>query len=210
MEMVKKMKCYKTFILEDTFLELNALKKILEDMPQIQIMGQATTPREALALCEKIKPDLIIADAKIGHDKMAGATFVKNIRKLLPDVRILGLTYHPDLIDSLERAGCDYVANKAFIESPEDAQKYIRETLLPKPDYYRSFSPPSLTEIQDKVLRLTCEGYTEDEIANELNYPTRKPIRNIKNTLFNAFGAKSAANLVYLAYKTGYLHPDRD
>lgn len=208
--MVKNMNLYKTFILEDSFLELNALEKILEGLPQIQLVGHASTPIEAISICERLRPDLIIADAKIGQEKMAGATFVKNIRKLLPEVRILGLTYHADLVDGLKRAGCDYVANKAFIESPEDAKKFIRETLLPKPEYYRDFAPPTLTDTQDRVLRLICEGHTEEEIAREFNFPTRKPIRNIKNTLFDAFGAKSVANLVYLAYKTGYLHPDRD
>ena len=120
------------------------------------------------------------------------------------------LTYHADLIDGLKRAGCDYVANKALIESPEDARKFIREAISPRPEYYRDFAPPSLTEAQDRVLKLICEGYTEDEIAKEFGSDSRKPIRNIKNTLFDIFGAKSAANLIHLAYRSGYLHPDRD
>jgi DNA-binding NarL/FixJ family response regulator len=204
------MNSYKTFLLEDSFFDLNALLKILEAMPQIQVVGSASSSIEALAKCEKIKPDFIIADAKIGPDKMAGATFVKNVRKRLPEVRILGLTYHTDLLDGLQRAGCDNVANKALIESPENAKKYIQEALTPKPKYYRDFAPPKLTEMQDRILKLICEGDTEDEIAQKLDLPSRKPVRGIKNTLFNIFGAKSAANLIYLAFKTGYLHPDRD
>jgi two-component system, NarL family, invasion response regulator UvrY len=201
---------YKTVIVEDTYIDRQALEKIISDLPQIQLVGVATTVMEAFSLCEKIKPDFIIADGKMGQEKMAGANFVKNIRKLLPDVRVLGLTYHPDLIDGLKRAGCDYVANKALIESPEAAKKFIREALSPKPEYYRPFAPPSLSETQDRVLRLICEGYTEDEIAKEFGSDSRKPIRNIKNALFDIFGAKSAANLVHLAYRSGYLHPDRD
>lgn len=201
---------YKTVIVEDTYIDRQALEKIISDLPQIQLVGVATTIMEAFSICEKIKPDFIIADGKMGQEKMAGANFVKNIRKLLPDVRVLGLTYHPDLIDGLKRAGCDYVANKALIESPEAAKKFIREALSPKPEYYRPFAPPSLSEAQDRVLRLICEGYTEDEIAREFGSDSRKPIRNIKNVLFDIFGAKSAANLVHLAYRSGYLHPDRD
>lgn len=201
---------YRTIVLEDEYFHMKAIEKILGDLPQIQMVGVASTTIEAFALCEKLKPDLIIADAKIGQEKMAGATFVKSIRKLLPDVRILGLTYHTDLIEGLKKAGCDYVVNKALIESPEDAKKYMRETLIPKPKYYREFNPPTLSEIQDRVLRMICDGYTEDEIAKEFGNDTRKPIRNVKNTLFMIFGAKSVANLVHLAYKAGYLHPDRD
>ncbi|MEM3041714.1 MAG: response regulator transcription factor [Nitrososphaerota archaeon] len=201
---------YRTVIFEDSFIDRNALEKIFSDLPQIQVVGVATTLIEAFSICEKLKPDFIVVDGKIGHEKMAGASFVKNIRKLLPTVRILGLTYHHDLIDGLKRAGCDYVANKTLLESPEDAKRYIREALIPKPEYYRDFMPPSLTEVQDRVLRLICEGYTEEEIAREFGDSSRKPVRNIKKVLFDIFGAKSVANLVHLAYKSGYLHPDRD
>ena len=201
---------YKTFILEDSYFDLKAIEKILGELSQIQIIGSASTSVDAFSICEQMKPDLIIADAKIGQEKMVGAAFVKSIRKLLPDVRILGLTYHADLIDGLKRAGCDYVVNKALIENHDAAKKYIRETLIPKPEYYRDFTPPSLTEQQDHVLKFICEGLTEDSIAKELGYDNRKPIRNIKNTLFDIFGAKSAANLVHLAYKTGYLNPDQE
>ncbi len=201
---------YRTIILDDEYWQREALEKILSNMPQIQLIGRATAIMEAITICEKLKPDLIIADAKIGQDRNAGASFVRSIKKIFPEVRILGLTSHPDLIDGLKRAGCDYAVNKALLESPEAARKYILEALIPKPEYYHDFTPPTLNESQEKVLRLICEGYTEDEIAREFGNDSRKPIRNIKNQLFDIFGAKSVANLVYLAYKTGYLHPDRD
>ncbi len=201
---------YRTIILDDDFLQLNALEKILSGLPQIQVVGTAATTMEAFSICERLKPDLIIADAKIGQEKMAGATFVKNIKKILPEVRVLGLTYHSDLIDGLKRAGCDYAVNKALLESPEATKKFILEAIRPKPEYYREFAPPTLTEVQDRVLKLICEGCTEDEIAREFGNDSRKPIRNIKNQLFDIFGAKSAANLIHLAYKSGYLHPDYD
>ncbi len=204
------MRTYKTFILEDGLLDRTAIEKILSEIPEIKVVGLASTTVQAFSICEKEKPDLIIADAKIGQEKMAGAAFVKSIRKLLPEVRILGMTYHPDLVDGLRRAGCDHVVNKALIESHEAARKYILETLIPRPAYYRDFEPPSLTSQQDRVLRLICDGKTEAEIAKEFGYSNRKPIRNIKNTLFDIFGAVSVANLVHLAYKTGYLNPDQD
>lgn len=201
---------YRTVIVEDNFIDSQALEKIIGELSEIQLLSVVSTIMEAFSVCEKLKPDFIIVDGKIGQEKMAGANFVKNIRKLLPEVRVLGLTYHPDLIDGLKKAGCDYVANKALVENYDAAKKFIREALSPKPEYYRDFAPPTLTEAQDKVLKLICEGYTEEEIAKLFGHESRKPVRTIKNTLFDIFGARSAANLVHLAYKSGYLHPDRD
>jgi len=204
------MRDYTTFILEDSYFELSALTKIVESMEHIHVVGSATTVPEAILECERKKPDLIIVDAKIGYDKKAGEKFVRYIRNQLPGVRFLGLSYHTDLLEGLKQAGCDYVEHKALIENPEIAKKFIQGALTPKPVNYHDYAPPTLTEAEDRVLELICEGYTELEIENELKYPSQKSVKKVKKSLFEAFGAKSAPNLVHLAYKTGYLDPDSD
>jgi len=204
------MKYYSVYILEDSYLQLTALKEILSSISNINVVGSARTLADALSECERMKPDLIIVDAKIDHDEGAGGKFIRYIRRQLPGVSILGLTHHTDLLEGLKQAGCDYVAHKALIESPANAKKYIEEALKPKPAYFREEAPPTLTDAEDRVLKLICQGYTEQQIADELKYQSRKSVKTVKQALFDAFGAISAPNLVHLAYKTGYLNPDKD
>jgi ActR/RegA family two-component response regulator len=131
------MRIYTVFILEDSFWDLSALTKILESIDNIQIIGTAETVPEAIAECTAKKPDLIIVDAKIGYDKSAGEKFVRYIRNQQPDIRILGLSYHIDLLPGLKLAGCHYVEHKALIEDREAARKFIQGALTPKPVKYR-------------------------------------------------------------------------
>ena len=200
----------RVFIFEDQYFDRAAIKSILQKINEIQIVGEAAMIGEALEICRLKNPDLIIADASIYDDKTIGPSFVKSARKELPEVRILGLTRHPDMIDVLKRAGCDFVANKNLIENHSTAVRYIRETLLPRVQYASPLKPPTLSGEEDTILRMIANGLTEDQIASALGHPTRKPVRRIKNTLFNKFGAGSVAQLVHLAYKSGYLKPDED
>lgn len=200
----------RTFIFEDQFFDMEAIKSILMKIHEVQLVGEASMIGEALEICRLKKPDLIIADGSIYGDKTIGPSFVRSVRRELPTVRILGLTRHPDMVEALKRSGCDFVANKNMIENQASAVKYIKETLIPRPQYSVQLKPPDLTEEEGRVLRMICEGLTEEQIALQLGHPTRKPVRRIKNNLFNKFGAASVAQLVNLAYKTGYLDPDED
>jgi DNA-binding NarL/FixJ family response regulator len=201
---------YRTYILEDRFFDLEAIKAILAKIPEIQVIGSTAMPGEALEFCRQKKPDLIIVDGDIYGDKTVSPNFVKNVRKFLPESRVLGMTRYDECIDPLRRAGCNYVVNKNVIENHETALKFLRETFFPKPQHLRSLSPPSLTDDESKVLRLICEGNTEEQIALVSGYSSRKRVRKIKNTLFSKFNAINVAHLVYLAFMTGYLHPEDD
>ena len=200
----------RTFIFEDQFFDLEAIKSILAKIPEIQIIDHASTLGEALNLCKKLKPDLIIADSDIYGDKTAGPNFVRTIKKLLPEVRVLGMTRYADCIDTLRHAGCDFVVNKSLIENDKAAVKYLYETLIPKPEYFLPIQAPKLTKEEDDVLRKICDGLTEEEIAEEMGLDSRRPIRRIKDDLFEKFGALNVPNLIHLAYKTGYLNPADD
>jgi DNA-binding NarL/FixJ family response regulator len=200
----------RTFIFEDQFFDLEAIRAILAKIPEIQIIDNASTVGEALAQCKKLKPDLIIADSDIYGDKSAGPNFVRTIKKILPNVRILGMTRYSECIDTLRHAGCDFVVNKSLIENDKAAVKYLYETLIPKPEYYLPIQAPKLTKEEDEILRKICDGYTEDEIAVQMGLDTRRPIRRIKDILFEKFGAINVPNLIHLAYKSGYLNPAED
>jgi DNA-binding NarL/FixJ family response regulator len=201
---------YTAYIFEDIFLDLQGIKGMLKLIPEIEVIGQGSTLGEALQFCEQHKPGLIIADGEVHGDKTGGPTFVRLLRKKLPDTRFLGLTRYADCMAALRSAGCDFVVNKNLIENEAAAVKYLRETLLFRPEFAPNLTPPTLSPDLDRVLRLICAGLTEDQIAVELKYASRRPVKHFKEQLFDKFGADNVAQLVSLAYKSGYLRPDED
>ena len=197
---------YRTFILDDQFYQQEAIKAILNKIPEIEIIDIRSTVSESLEVCQQKKPDLIVVDGQLYGDNNLSPNFVKSIRKTLPQARILGMTRYPECIELLKRAGCDFVVDKNLIESQESALKFIKETVLPRTERTFQITAPKLTDHEDKVLRYICDGLTEEQIALELGFGTRKPIRVIKNSLFAKFNALNVAHLVHLAHLSGYLH----
>lgn len=197
------------FVFEDTYFDLEAIKAILNKIDEITFLDSAsTTVSEARAKCLRLKPDLIIVDSEIHGEKKAGPSFIYQIKKELPDVKVLGMTRYADCIELLKQAGCDFVVNKSLIENDEAAVKFIRESFIPKPMFFYDKKPPKLNEQEDKILRLICKGLTEEAIAEEMGIEGRKPVRSVKNMLFSKFGATNVANLVHHAYQSGYLRPE--
>lgn len=202
----------RTFVFEDLYFDLEAIKAILGKIPEIHFVGSGSpidTVGEALEVCAKYKPDLIIADADIHSDKNAGPKFVRMVKEILPEVRILGMTRYEECFNALKQAGCNFVVNKNLIENEKAAVKYIRETFLPSAIFGTEPIPPKLSPDEDTVLRYIRDGLIEDQIKVKMGFNTRRPVRSLKDSLFRKFGAENIANLIDLAYKSGYLRPDK-
>jgi DNA-binding NarL/FixJ family response regulator len=221
---------YHAFIFGDRYFDIEKIKGILAHVPEIEIIGDSNFRDDALKLVAQKIPDLIIVDADIAGDTMSALNFVKNMRKSLPHVLILGLTSQENLIISLKRTGCDDVLNKTLIENYKAVATYIHKTLIHKhlSPLYPRFSgnvttdapppggkkkksgkkskttTPALTEEEFEVLRLICEGFTEGQIASSLGFTSRKPVRRIKSALFEKFNVINDNQLTKLVHDTGY------
>jgi DNA-binding NarL/FixJ family response regulator len=64
-------------------------KKILREVPDVEVVGEAADPKQAIELSKALKPDLIIMDLKMPGD---GPTTTKDIRKVHPEAKILAVT----------------------------------------------------------------------------------------------------------------------
>lgn len=201
----------KVVIFEDSKFDLTAIKTILNDIPEVQIVGSYDVLKEALRKCKELKPDLIIVDADIRGDKKEGPRFAQNMRMILPNVKMLGLTKYSECLQPLKQAGCKEAVLKHFFDDSEAARKYIQETLLELPAYYQDDTPPELSIEEDHVLRMIANGRTENEIAQQLD-KTRRQVKDIKESLKLKFGVSSNRDpqLIAHAYRIRYLNSDED
>jgi DNA-binding NarL/FixJ family response regulator len=197
------------YIFEDEYLDRTAIEAILHEMRDMQIVGTGKLVSQAVQECVRLQPGLIIADSDIDGDKTAGPRFVKAVREKIPYVHILGLTKYQDCITPLIDAGCNFVVDKALIYSKDAALKSIQEALFSRPLVLGENSPPTLTEVQSRVLKLICAGLKESEIIEQMGFSSKKPLVNAKRQLLDIFGAANMPNLVDHAYRAGYLNPRR-
>lgn len=176
----------------------HGLKLLLELQPGIQVIGEARTGTEAVAMTLTLKPAVVVMD--ISMPGMDGLEACRRIRKQAPSIQVLILTMHESeeyFLQSLRAGAAGYVVKKA---APADlhmaiqavahggvflypglakslVRSYIEQysTVPAMQDTEQEEQSPTITqELQRltpremEVLKLVAEGHTNQEIADLL------------------------------------------
>ena len=184
----------RVLIADDHDLVREGLRGRLESEPDLKVVGEAADGREALDLCRRLLPDLVLMDVRM--PEMDGLEATRAIKEELPRISVVMVTMHedPDYLFEAVRAGAaGYIlkgASKESLltavrqvlsgESPLDqalAMQLLRR-LTRLPD---SSSPPAkpskktpeppvepLTDRELDVLQCVAQGQTNPQIARTL------------------------------------------
>jgi DNA-binding NarL/FixJ family response regulator len=118
---------YRIILAEDHVLMRKGIKKIIQENPELAVVGEAGDGLELLQLLEEFTPDMVILD--ISMPMFKGLAAIKIIKGLYPEVKVLILTMHKNK-DYLYRAmddGADgYALKDDLPESFHSAIKTIR------------------------------------------------------------------------------------
>ena len=114
-------------IVDDHELARESLRNMLTDEPDIEIVGEAANGRQALLLCSRLRPDLILMDVRM--PEMDGLAATKEVKKRYPETSVMMLTMHenPDyLLEALKAGGAGYVLKDAPQEEIIEAVRRVR------------------------------------------------------------------------------------
>ncbi len=210
-----------TLLLADDHAVLRSgLKLLLQSQPDFQVVGEAASGIETLALAERLQPDLILLD--LSMPQLGGLDALPTLKKLCPAAKILILTMHDDpeyLRTALKSGASGYVLKKAAdselisaIRAVLRGEMYVHpsmtrsllEDMLPKsataPDAWET-----LSEREREVLRLVALGHTSAEIASQLNL-SDKTVETYRARGMEKLGLPNRAALVRFALKKGILN----
>jgi DNA-binding NarL/FixJ family response regulator len=102
-------------IVDDHDLAREGLQDMLADETDIKVVGEATNGREALAICSRVRPDLVLMDVRM--PEMDGLEATRAIKQEYPKISVLILTMHenPDyLLEALKAGAAGYVLKDAL------------------------------------------------------------------------------------------------
>lgn len=208
-------------LVDDHTVVRSGLRMLLENEADFEILGEAGTGREAIALAESLRPEVVLMD--IGLPDVTGIDATKDIKQKQPQCAIVALTIHEDeeyFFKMLQAGVSGYVPKRA---APEELLTAIRcaaagevylypslAKLLVR-DYVaqRQATPPPhdpLTERENEVLAYVAEGVGNTEIAEALAISPKTVARHREN-LMQKLGLHSRTELVKYAIRHGIIQP---
>jgi two-component system, NarL family, response regulator DegU len=114
-------------MVDDHELTRETLQNMLSDEPDIEIVGEAANGRQALLLCSRFRPDLILMDVRM--PVMDGLAATKEVKQRYPEISVMMVTMHenPDyLLEALKAKAAGYVLKDAPQEEIIEAVRRLR------------------------------------------------------------------------------------
>jgi DNA-binding NarL/FixJ family response regulator len=216
------MEPFRIVLADDHILVRQGLKRILEEMADLEVIGEAGDGLELLKLLEKITPQMILLD--ISMPNLRGIEAIHEIKALHPETKILILTMHKDkeyLYQAISAGANGYLLKEdadtelsTAIETVRRGRNYISPLLSEDltDDWahtYRGksklpYEPDNLTTREREVLKMIAEGKSSKEMADLLFISVRTVERHRAN-LMDKLGLKKTADLVKYAIQKGYV-----
>ncbi len=192
----------RVLVVDDHALFRRGLQMVLEQEPDLELVGEASDGSEAVDKAQTLMPDVILMDVRM--PKRSGIEAAGQIKDLLPHVKILMLTIsdeEADLYEAIKAGASGYLLKEIPIEevadairsvwagqsriSPSMASKLLSEfAAMSKASTERPQMPtPKLTDREMEVLKLVAQGMNNRDIAKEL-YISENTVKNhIRNIL---------------------------
>ncbi len=200
------MEKHRIIIVDDHQLFRNGLKFILNEIKNIQVVGEASNGQEFLDLLEYGIPDLVLMD--INMPVMNGVTATKIALEKYPHLNILVLSmygeteYYNTMIDiGVKGFILKDVDNKELEDSINkviSGGTYFSQELLLNLIKNKSFDENiTLTKREKEVLELICKGYSNQQISDQLFISQRTVERHRSNLLLKTDSKNSISLVLY-------------
>jgi DNA-binding NarL/FixJ family response regulator len=213
----------RVLLADDHAMVREGLRLLLRSAPDIMVVGEAENGVSAVALAERLSPNIVILDLDMPGGDGVGA--LKEIGKTLPGVRVLILTMHAErerLLPLLEAGARGYLTKEAASRDLVEAirvvaagEVYVRPSaarllaaaLVPERAAETARSRfETLSEREQSVLQMVAEGYNGAEIARHLGIST-KTVDAYKRRVQDKLGLEHRTDYVRFALEAGILGP---
>lgn len=205
-------------IADDHPLVRNGLRSLLTTAEDLEVVGEAATGEEAIALAETLQPDVIVMDLRMPG--INGIEATRRITQAHPHIRVLVVTLFEDddsVFAALRVGARGYVLKDAnevevlrairavsggdAIFSASIAQRLIDFFAGPRPSV-PSLPFPDLTEREREILTLIAQGRSNSEIAQTLVI-SMKTVRNYISSIFSKLQVADRSQAIIRAREAG-------
>jgi DNA-binding NarL/FixJ family response regulator len=208
-------------IVDDHDLARAGLASLLSTDPRLNIVGEATTGREALAMCRHLRPDLVLMDVRIPD--LDGLAATRAIKQECPGTSVIIVTMHENadyLVEAIRAGAAGYVLKGA---SKQELVSTVSRVLAGEPVISSDLTiqllrrlirsdqvataATQLTAREYDVLRLMVQGQTNGEIAGDLRI-SRSTVKAHVEHILDKLGVSDRTQAAVRAIELGLVASD--
>jgi NarL family two-component system response regulator LiaR len=198
-------------LVDDHMVVRSGLGTVLAVYDDLQLVGEAGDGEEAIRLCERLQPDVVLMDLLM--PRMDGVTAIKTIKERWPQIQVIALTSfkEKEYVEGALKAGASgYLLKNVSAEelvgairrasagqpslSPEAAQVLIQKVNEPPPP------GQDMTDREKEILALMVEGLNNNEIAERL-IVSQSTVKFHVSNILSKLGVAGRTEAVALAVK---------
>ncbi|MGV7210728.1 response regulator transcription factor [Oxalobacteraceae bacterium A2-2] len=207
----------KVMLVDDHALVRAGIRSLIEQVGDFEVIGEAAGTAEALALVERLKPEMVVTDVAMGQEN--GLDLLREVRARNPDIPVAILSMHAseELVSEALRLGAaayllkeaapselevalQAVARHEAYLSPAVSTKVIAHFVRPASVQDNSRLP--LTARQVQILTMIANRMSTKEIAYELDL-SEKTIAAHRAQIMERTGVRDVVGLVFYAVEHG-------
>ena len=196
-------------LVDDHSLVRRAFRRMLEDAPDIRVVGEANDGPSAILAAQRLRPDVVVMDFALPG--MMGGEATQNVIDAVPTTTVLIVSMHSE--PSYVRAALDAGASGYLLKSAVEldlaeavrmiaAGKQVLDARIARPPSIDDPATRPLTPRELEVLRLIVQGKSHQEIAQELGI-SANTVRVHRANMMQALAIHSCVKLTLYAVGLG-------
>ena len=210
------MNACRVLIIDDHPVVRRGLGELIEQAPDMELVGEAASPSEGLEAVDRAGPDVVIAD--LSFEGLSGIELIKDLKARHPDLTILVLSIHDEAFyaqRALKAGAAGYLMKQEAVERVLDGIRAVRKGRVFLSDKMAqvllsratggaanttTYGAESLTDRELEVLRLIGEGKSTRAIAEQLHLSI-KTVETHRENIKQKLKLENASQLIQYAVR---------
>ena len=182
----------RVLLADDNLLVRQGLKRLIDEQPDMKVVGETADAPEALQLAGRLSPDVALVDVSMpGGD---GVTLARQLSLACPALKVIAVTRHGDggfVRKMMDAGACGYVLKQNATDNLVDAVRacaggavYVDAGVSRPPSFNKiehaavaSSGHEPLTSAEQEVLRLFASALSLQRMADELGLGRDEVVR---------------------------------
>ena len=208
-------------LVDDHELVRTGIRRILEDVKGIKVVGEAKTGEEAVQFCRKAAPDVVLMDMNMPG--IGGLEATKKIIRYAPDTKVIVLTVHtedpiPTKVMQIGAAG--YLTKGACqdeminaIKAVNSGQRYLTPEIAQQMalSQFKNVNENPFNQLSERelqIMMMVTRGEKVPDISEQLMLST-KTINSYRYRMFEKLNISNDVELTHLAIRYGMLNTEK-